>query len=60
MHHRCLRIRLGNGAMYDWEFEKEGQQLSIAVPGCITIDETRVGLSLARQGAGLMPPLSRR
>lgn len=54
MHHRCLRIRLGNGAMYDWEFEKEGQQLSIAVPGCITIDETRVGLSLARQGAGLM------
>lgn len=54
MRHRCLRIRLGNGAMYDWEFEQQGQRLSIAVPGCITIDETRVGLSLARQGAGLM------
>lgn len=54
LQHRCLRIRLGNGAMYDWEFEKGGEQLAIAVPGCITIDETRVGLSLVRQGAGLM------
>lgn len=54
LQHRCLRIRLGNGSMYDWEFEKDGTQLAIAVPGCITIDETRVGLSLVRQGAGLM------
>lgn len=54
VQHRCLRIRLGNGAMYDWEFEKDGEQLAINVPGCITIDETRVGLSLVRQGAGLM------
>jgi DNA-binding transcriptional LysR family regulator len=52
--HRCLRIRLGNGAMYDWEFEKGKQKLAIAVPGMITIDETRVGLSLVRNGAGLM------
>ncbi|MDH1256241.1 MULTISPECIES: LysR family transcriptional regulator [Pseudomonas] len=54
LKHRCLRIRLGNGCMYDWEFEKGGDAVSIAVPGLITIDETRVGLSLARQGAGLM------
>jgi DNA-binding transcriptional LysR family regulator len=53
-NHRCLRIRLGNGAMYDWEFEKDEQKLAIAVPGMITIDETRVGLSLVRNGAGLM------
>jgi DNA-binding transcriptional LysR family regulator len=52
--HRCLRIRLGNGSMYDWEFDKGDERLAIAVPGMITIDETRVGLSLARQGAGLM------
>lgn len=52
--HRCLRIRLGNGCMYDWEFEKDGEAISIAVPGMITIDETRVGLSLVSQGAGLM------
>jgi DNA-binding transcriptional LysR family regulator len=54
LKHRCLRIRLGNGSMYDWEFEKGGEHLAIAVPGMITIDETRVGLSLVRQGAGLM------
>lgn len=54
LKHRCLRIRLGNGCMYDWEFKKGGDAVSIAVPGLITIDETRVGLSLARQGAGLM------
>lgn len=53
-NHRCLRIRLGSGAMYDWEFEKGEQKLAIAVPGAITIDETRVGLSLVRNGAGLM------
>jgi DNA-binding transcriptional LysR family regulator len=52
--HRCLRIRLGNGCMYDWEFDKGEEHLAIAVPGLITIDETRVGLSLVRQGAGLM------
>jgi len=40
--------------MYDWEFDKDGEHLAIAVPGVITIDETRVGLSLVRQGAGLM------
>lgn len=54
LKHRCLRIRLGNGCMYDWEFEKGEDAVSNAVPGLITIDETRVGLSLARQGAGLM------
>jgi DNA-binding transcriptional LysR family regulator len=53
-NHRCLRIRLGTGAIYEWEFEKGPEQLSVAVPGMITIDETRVGLSLVRNGAGLM------
>ncbi|MGY4495290.1 LysR family transcriptional regulator [Pseudomonas sp. TE3610] len=52
--HRCLRIRLGNDRMYDWEFEQGSQQLAIAVPGAITIDETRTGVALARNGAGLM------
>jgi DNA-binding transcriptional LysR family regulator len=54
LRHRCLRIRLGNDRMYDWEFDKGTEHLAIAVPGAITIDETRVGLSLLRHGAGLM------
>jgi DNA-binding transcriptional LysR family regulator len=52
--HRCLRIRLGNARMYNWEFEKDGEQLEIDVPGAITIDESRIGLEMACRGAGLM------
>lgn len=51
--HRCLRIRLGNDSIYRWEFEKDGEELAIDVPGAITIDETQFGLDLATGGAGL-------
>ena len=52
--HRCLKIRLGNARLYDWEFVKNGQKLEVQVPGAITIDETRVGVALVTRGAGLM------
>lgn len=52
--HRCLKIRLGNARLYDWEFVKGGQKLEVQVPGAITIDETRVGVALVTRGAGLM------
>ncbi|MDY1016394.1 LysR family transcriptional regulator [Pseudomonas coleopterorum] len=52
--HRCLKIRLGNARLYDWEFVKDGQKLELQVPGAITIDETRVGVALVTRGAGLM------
>jgi DNA-binding transcriptional LysR family regulator len=51
--HRCLRIRLGNDSIYHWEFEKEGQELAIDVPGAITIDGTQFALELAVGGAAL-------
>lgn len=51
--HRCLRVRLGDDSLYQWEFEKDGEELAIDVPGAITIDETQFGLSLAKGGAGL-------
>lgn len=52
--HRCLKIRLGNARLYDWEFVKDGQKLEVQVPGAITIDETRVGVALVTRGAGLV------
>ncbi|MBD8188479.1 LysR family transcriptional regulator [Pseudomonas viridiflava] len=52
--HRCLRIRLGNARLYDWQFMKDGQALEVEVPGTVTIDETRIGVSLVTRGAGLM------
>lgn len=54
LQHRCLRIRLGNGKTYHWQFMKEHEVLEIDVPGSIMLDESRIGIALARRGAGLM------
>lgn len=51
--HRCLRLRLGDDSIYHWEFEKDGEELAIDVPGAITLDETQFALTLAVGGAGL-------
>jgi DNA-binding transcriptional LysR family regulator len=53
LSHRCLRIRLGNDRLYDWEFEKHGEALALDVPGPITIDDTQFALDLASGGAAL-------
>jgi DNA-binding transcriptional LysR family regulator len=53
LDHRCLGIRLGDESIYRWEFEKEGEELVIDVPGGITLDDTPLALDLAAAGAGL-------
>ncbi|UZK67759.1 LysR family transcriptional regulator [Sphingomonas sp. M1-B02] len=53
LEHRCLRIRLGDDSIYQWEFEKKAEELAIDAPGAITFDETQFALSLVRGGAGL-------
>lgn len=53
MGHRCLRIRLGTGHLYNWELEKDGEEVAVAVPGAIIIDETRFALNLVERGVGL-------
>lgn len=45
--HDCIRIRLPNGALYRWPFEKDGQPIHIDVSGPVTLDEA----SLARIAA---------
>ncbi|MGY8680921.1 LysR substrate-binding domain-containing protein [Bradyrhizobium sp. UFLA05-153] len=51
--HRCLRIRLGDASIYQWEFEKDGEEIAIDAPGAITIDESQFALTLAAAGAAL-------
>ncbi len=51
--HRCLRIRLGDASIYQWEFEKDGEEIAIDAPGAITIDESQFGLTLAAAGTAL-------
>jgi DNA-binding transcriptional LysR family regulator len=52
--HRCLRFRIGDDSVYRWEFERDGEQCELAVPGSLTLDESRIILQLVARGAGLM------
>lgn len=51
--HRCLRLRLGDESIYHWEFEKEGEEIAMDVPGAITLDQTQFALDLAAAGTAL-------
>lgn len=51
--HRCLRIHLGDDSIYHWEFEKDGKEFAIDVPGAITLDQTHFALDLAAAGIAL-------
>jgi DNA-binding transcriptional LysR family regulator len=53
-HHRCLRFRIGDDSIYRWEFERDGEQREISVPGSLTLDDSRSLLTLLTGGAGLM------
>ena len=52
--HRCLRFRLGDDSLYRWEFERGDEQLSVSVPGTLTIDDSRLIMDALIGGAGLM------
>ncbi len=40
LQHKCIRIRLPDGALFRWKFEKDGEILQIDVRGPIILDET--------------------
>lgn len=54
LNHLCLKSRLGNGRIYQWELEREGIEKIMDVPGAITLDDTQLALSLAVAGTGLV------
>jgi DNA-binding transcriptional LysR family regulator len=52
--HRCIRLRLrGSGALYDWEFERDGRELRVAVEGPLTLDSSEYAVRAAVGGIGL-------
>jgi DNA-binding transcriptional LysR family regulator len=52
--HECIRYRLPTtGAVYRWEFVRNGRTFSIEVPGSITSTEGPATYAFARQGLGL-------
>ena len=52
--HRCIRIRIGDDSIYRWEFERGDEQVAIAAPGSMIVDDGRLGVAAALDGVGLM------
>lgn len=53
MGHSCLRVRLPNGAIHRWPFEKDGQTVQIDVEGAMTLDEASLARAAALASVGL-------
>lgn len=51
--HSCIRFRLPSGKPYRWEFEKHGQEISIDVPGMLTLDHMELMAEAAVDGLGI-------
>lgn len=53
-HHRCIGWRqTARGALYRWEFEKEGRALTVAVDGPLVLDDPDLMVDAALDGVGL-------
>ncbi|MFD2182069.1 LysR family transcriptional regulator [Rhodoplanes azumiensis] len=51
--HRCIRYRFPSGAMFQWEFEKDGEPLTVAVDGPVVSNDQELIAEAALAGAGL-------
>jgi DNA-binding transcriptional LysR family regulator len=53
-HHEAIRYRYpASGAIYRWEFERDGREFSVDVPGAITVNDFDLLMQMAQSGAGL-------
>jgi len=51
--HKCIRVRLPDGALFSWKFEKNGEIIQIDVQGPITLDEASLSRAAALESIGL-------
>ncbi|WP_420960461.1 LysR family transcriptional regulator [Brucella sp. IR073] len=51
--HRCIRHRFASGRVYRWELEKGEESFEVAVDGPLIVNDDRLALEAALQGAGL-------
>lgn len=52
-HHTCIRLRMPSGKLYRWEFERRGEELTIDVPGALTLDDNELMAQAAVAGLGI-------
>lgn len=53
LNYPCVRVRLPNGALYRWQFEKDGGPVQIDVTGPITVDEASIARAVVLEGIGI-------
>ncbi len=53
LSHPCIRVRLPNGALFRWQFEKGGQPVQIDVDGPITLDEASLARMAVLEDVGI-------
>lgn len=53
LNHQCLRIRLPNGVIYPWHFERNGELTRLDVTGQLTLDEPSVAKAVVQEGIGV-------
>lgn len=51
--HQCIRLRLPSGKPYRWEFEKNGREVRVDVPGRLTLNDNRLMAEAAEAGLGI-------
>ncbi len=51
--HPCLRVRLPNGALFRWRFERGGEELLLDVEGPVTLDEASLTRIAVMNGVGI-------
>ena len=51
--HPCVRVRLPNGALFRWRFERNGEPLQIDVKGPVTLDEASLVRETVLEGKAL-------
>lgn len=51
--HACLRVRLPNGAIFRWPFQRDGQSVVMDVEGPLTLDEASLARVAALASIGL-------
>jgi DNA-binding transcriptional LysR family regulator len=52
--HRCIYYRhTWNGEIYRWMFEKDGEQIEVAVEGAFIVNDMDLALGAARDGLGI-------
>ncbi|MCG6113421.1 MAG: LysR family transcriptional regulator [Paracoccus sp.] len=49
----CLRVRLPNGALFRWTFERGGEAVQIEAQGRLTLDEAAIARTAVLDGVGI-------